>query len=332
MTSSTETRPNYSKRFFWFAVAIVVAIATYTAGWHYAANLLTDRVNTDIASLNGQGRRASCENAEARGYPFRIGIFCQSVMFEDARRGIGFRARHLRSAAQVYAPHRAIIELDGPATLQVPGLMALDLDWSSLRASARLATPLPDLLSLVSRDLVVSPDVLGDIAPALLLAESMELHMRPAGNDLDLASRFTRLVLDAELVGTDVLPAFNGLVDFQLTNGAIDIDLAGEGLRGRSGVLRTASISIDGGDAGATVQGPVAIDEAGLIDAELAVTLRDPRALADLLLAAMPEARREIELSLAGIIAMGDAPTLPVRIVKGDVSLGFFLLGSIPPL
>jgi len=29
---------------------------------------------------------------------------------------------------------------------------------------------------------------------------------------------------------------------------------------------------------------------------------------------------------------MGDAPTLPLRIVAGEASLGFLSLGSIPPL
>src|SRR5690606_36732484 len=70
MTSTHPPRPNYSRRFFWFALAILAGIALYTAGWYYAAGELTRQVNAGVAGLNGGGKRASCENAQARGYPF----------------------------------------------------------------------------------------------------------------------------------------------------------------------------------------------------------------------------------------------------------------------
>lgn len=332
MTSTHPPRPNYSRRFFWFALAILAGIALYTAGWYYAAGELTRQVNAGVAGLNGGGKRASCENAQARGYPFRIGIFCRSVMFEESRRGIGFRAREFRSAAQVYAPHRALAELEGPATLQVPGLMALELEWSSMRASSHLASPLPDLFSVEARDLVVGPDEPGALQTVLWRADGMQFHMRPAGEDLDLAVRFSGLRVEEAMEGVDALPAFDGLVDFQLTDGAASAELVPSNLRGRSGTVRNATLTIAGSDAGATIRGPISVDELGLVDANLEVTLRDPRSFAAILVALMPEARQEIGLSLSAIEAMGSAPTLPLRIAKGEVSVGFISLGSIPPL
>ena len=331
MTSSRQSRTNYGRRFFWFAVAIALACLAYTGGWFYAARFVEDEVKTTLAALNGNGRRANCEEAQARGYPFRIGVFCRSVMYEDAAGGVGLRARAFRSAAQVYAPHRALAELDGPGRLEVPGLTALDLHWASMRASTRLAMPLPDLFSLESRELEVRLDEPGDVSPLLWSAEVLEFHMRPAGDDLDLASRFTRLRLAPGFAPMEGFPAFNGLVDFQLAEGAL-LHGARADLRGRSGMLRTAALSIDGTDAGATIRGPVSIDTAGLIDADLELTLRDPAAIADLLVALFPEASREIALSAAGIAAMGNEPTLPLRIRRGEVSLGIFTLGVIPPI
>lgn len=313
----------------WLAVAVVAVIGLYSAGWHVAAKRLEQEVRTAIDALNRDGRRASCESAQARGYPFRIGIFCRSVLFEDAARGMGLKARAFRSAAQVYNPFHVIGELDGKATLQVPGLNALDLDWTSLRASARLAQPLPERVSLEATALDVRPDEPGDAAPRFASAQRLELHFRPAGADVDLAARFAGLRIAPEFFDDAVMPALQGLVDVQVVDGAARPDLSDP--RGRSATIRTASVSVDE-ETGVTVTGPVSVGDDGLVDAQLQVTLRNPARIGELLAALMPERRQEIELSVSGLSAMGETPTLPLRIVRGEVSLGFLSLGSIPPL
>ena len=330
MTSSSQSRTNYGRRFLWLAVAIVVAAGAYTAGWFYAARILVQEAQAAVASLNGQGRRASCEEPEARGYPFRIGLFCRSVMFENAREGIGFQARAFRTAAQVYQPWRVVGELDSPARLAAPGINALALDWRSLRASVRLAEPLPERLSVEGSGLSVRLDEPGAALPALLRADSAEAHLRPAGDDLDLAVRFAGLNLDEGVVGTVSLPPLSGLVDLSLADGALPGGLDGS-LRGRSGTLRNLTVSAPGG-AGVTLSGRVWVEGAGLGAAELRVTVREPLALAKILGDLAPHARREIELSASAIAAMDGNAGLPLRIVKGEASLGFMPLGTIPPL
>lgn len=330
MTSSGQSSPNYGRRFFWFALAILVAIGAYSAGWFYTARFLEDETRKAVSSLNGNGRRASCEEAEARGYPFRIGLFCRSVMYEDAREGIAFQARALRSAAQVYQPWRIVGELDGPARLAAPGLNALVLDWQSLRASARLASPLPERLSVEAQGLSVRLDEQSEAPPPLIHAGSVEAHMRPAGDDLDLAVRFAGVRPDADLTQGVEVPLLSGLADLSITDGALDGGLDGE-LRGRSATIRNLTVSAEGGG-GVTVSGPISVDADGLVDARLQVTLREPMALAALLGEAFPQSRREIEMSLSGLAAMGETPSLPLRIVRGEASLGFIRLGTIPPL
>lgn len=324
MASSGERAVNYGRRFFWFALAIVLAIALYTAGWFFVAGRLVDQVNSSVAHVNGNGRRATCENAHARGYPFRIGVFCDMVMYEDAAAGIRFRARELRSAAQVYQPTRIIVELDGAASLELPGIDALDLAWSSMRASVRLASPTPERISVEGRDVQIRRDEPGDVSPLLARAASLEGHMRTAEGGRDLAMRFSDLKLDAELTGTSAVPPLTGLAD-------VFVEGTGNSLRGQSGELRSVSVSI-GDDAGVSVSGPFSVDDDGLIDAQLRVTMRNPRALAALLVELMPDARRQIELSFSGLAALGEAPTLPLRIIGSEVRFGFLRLGAIPPL
>ena len=332
MASSKGKPANYGRRFFWLAFAMVLVTGLYSAGWYYAADYLTTEVNTRVANINRDGRRASCENAEARGYPFRIGVFCRSVMFEDARGGVGFRAREFRSAAQIYAPRHVIGELDGPATLQAPGLSALDLSWDSLRASVRLSMPLPERVSLEGTGLTVRLDEPGDISPLLGTAGRFELHMRPTGDDLDVAARFSDLRLDTELTGIDALAPLDGVVDATVEDGLSLLRDSRNGLRGRSGTIRSASISLNGQDAGVGISGPVSVDADGLVDATLQVTITNPRALGEVLVEIMPESRSEIDMAVSGLSALGNAPALPLRISKGEMRLGFFSLGSIPPL
>lgn len=331
MASSDGERPNYGKRIFWLAMGILIVIALYTAGWFYAASLLAQEVQAGVASMNGGGRRANCESVEVRGYPFRIGVFCRSVMFEDAHGGVGLRAGQFRSAAQIYAPRRVIAELDGPASLEAPGLSALDLNWSSLRSSVRLSMPLPELVSVEARDLVVTLDRTGGDQPVLAQTGVAELHLRPAGNDLDLAVRFSRLAITEALTGSDALPPLDGLVDISVADGALQSGLGEDWVRGKSGTIRTITLSAAGKTV-ATVSGPVSVDPFGLVNAELQVTLHDAPAMAQILGALLPDVRHEIELSLTSLAATAETPTLPLRIAGGDMRLGFLSLGSIPPL
>ena len=60
--------------------------------------------------------------------------------------------------------------------------------------------------------------------------------------------------------------------------------------------------------------------------------VREPMALAKILGDLAPHARREIELALSSIAAMDGNFGMPLRVVKGEASLGFITLGTIPPL
>ena len=87
-----------------------------------------------------------------------------------------------------------------------------------------------------------------------------------------------------------------------------------------------------GPETGLLVSGPFSITKDGLLDADLKMTVRDPKGLSLVLADAFPESRDRIVSSFSGLAALGGAPTLPLKVVKGKASLGFIPLGEIPPL
>ena len=60
--------------------------------------------------------------------------------------------------------------------------------------------------------------------------------------------------------------------------------------------------------------------------------MRDPNGLSAVLTEAFPEKRREIRNVSSALSFMGNDPTLPLVIERGEAKLAFFTLGDIPPL
>lgn len=327
MTAMEEKTPNYSRRITWLAAFIVILFAGYSAGWYYLADRLVTRARAEIANANRDGVTVECENPVARGYPFRLGIYCDRVAYANPAEELGLAAGNLRTAGQVYDPSHFIAELDGPATVDTPQSGPLKLDWEKLRASVRWAKPLPERISLESGNVAAST-VEGT---ALATVSAFETHMRPNGTDIDLASSFSGLLLDASLADDRALPSFSGNYDLTINDGVNLKGIQPEDLRGRSGVIRDASLNI-GPTSGLTVQGSFSVDEDGLIDADLKLTVRDPQGLSVVLAEMFPEKRRDIRNISSALSFMGSDPTLPLSIERGEARVAFFKIGRVPPL
>src|SRR5690606_10194524 len=128
-TLTEKNTPNYGRRIIWLAVFVAVLFGGYSAGWYYLADRVVTRTEATIAQANRDGVTVECENPVARGFPFRLGIYCDRVAYADADRAVGMTAGNLRTAGQIYDPTRFIAELDGPATLATPGAGPLRVDW-----------------------------------------------------------------------------------------------------------------------------------------------------------------------------------------------------------
>lgn len=325
MTETDERTPNYGRRILWLAVFVVVLIAGYSAGWYYLADGVVSRTKQTIAEMNRDGVTVECENPVARGFPFRLGIYCDRVAYASVPDAVGLTAGNLRTAGQIYDPRHFIAELDGPATIATPGNGELNLDWQKLRASVRWARPLPERISIEGGQLAAT----SASGSPLATINGFEAHMRPNGQDLDLASTFKGLTLDRTLADGRTLPTFSGASDLTINDGVTLRGLRSEDLRGRSGVIRDASVNI-GENGGFTVTGNFSVAEDGLLDADLRVTVRDPQNLSTVIAEAFPEKRREINNVASARTFMGNSPSLPLRIQRGEAKLAFFTLGRIP--
>lgn len=330
MPSSKPRKSRYSRRFALLVLLVAAAVAGYTVFWFQAARTLETEAVSLVKELNRNGVRANCEEAEARGYPFRIGLFCRSVFYEDVRDGISVNAGAFRSAAQFYQPRRVIGELDGPARITLPLIEPLQARWEILRASTHIATPLPERVSAEARRVVLAYD--DDEATPLAEIASAEFHARQNGANLDIAARFEALDMSTALAGGAELPLFDGEADATIDDGVASLADGRSDLRGTAGTIRLLRISADGSDAMIALSGPVSVRENGLIDAELKVTIRNVPAVSAILAEAFPEARHEIGTAAGALSSLGDTAELPVRITGGRVSLGFIPLGRIPPL
>jgi hypothetical protein len=309
---------------------MVLLFGGYTAGWFYLAGRLEAQANAAIADLNTDGVSAECANLTVHGFPFRLGIFCDSLGFADDARGIFAAAGSFRSAAQVYQPAKAIGEIDGPLRLAAPGLLPLWFDWDKLRASARIARPLPERISAEAEGLSGMTDPEDADPVSLFSAARAATHFRPNGGDLDWALSFEGLQVDPAAAGGRVLPVMNGSGDMSLKDG-VQVLLSGqETLRGRSVEIRNLDLS--SGEGGVVVSGPVSIGADGLVDAQLTIKLRNPPAVAAVLSGVFPEAKRQIDSSFAGLALLGSEPALPLVVTKGRAMLGFIPLGEIPPV
>ena len=111
MPSSAAPRGS-SRRFMWLAIAIVAAAAHYSGGWYRFAGQKDAPHARTVADLNAGGDRADCTNRSIRGYPFRVGLFCDEASFAAADGSASVTATGLRSAANVYQPFRIVGELD----------------------------------------------------------------------------------------------------------------------------------------------------------------------------------------------------------------------------
>jgi hypothetical protein len=325
--STTETSaPRYGRRIAWLGVAVVIALILYTVGWFYLADRLEKSARSAIADMNRDGASATCDNPTARGYPFRLGLFCDRIAFARPQDGISLTAGAFRSAGQIYDPSRFVAELDGPAVIGIPIVGDISVDWSVLRASVRVARPLPERLSIEGQAIeVATPD-----GRKLGTARAVEAHARPAEADLELAARFMELAVDAALASDRVIPTVSGEADIVVADGVALLQQDPPSLRGRSGTVRTLNLTLGGG--ALTLSGPYAIDAEGLMDAQLTVGITNPQSISTQLSAAFPEQERQIQQVFAGLALLGNAPQLPLNVTKGAARLAFVPLGTIPPV
>jgi hypothetical protein len=333
MPSSAVTPSRYSRRIKWLGISVLIFIALYTGAWFWGAAFLKVEIGNALAAEAASGQKTDCANLDIKGYPFRAGIFCDALTFEDPSQQIALKLGAVRSATQIYDPMRGIIELDGPLELSLPGGKAVKANWSILHASGRLSRPIPKRLSLEGKDLSVFT-----AEQTLFKATNIQAHFRTAEADIDLAASGAGIAIDPAAAQGRVIPEFSYGVDVQVKNG-VALALSGEKniallLRGQSGALRAVSLDFAEGG-GLKLSGPVSFDETGLLSGDLSITFSEAEKLGKKIEQIAPEIAAYVapSLSMAASTAKpGENPRITVTVRKGRASIGLIPLGDIPAL
>ena len=333
-----ENSPDYGRRIKWLGIFAALLMVVWTGGWFYLAKLGEEQVDITLAKTNGASQKIACDNRTINGYPFRFGLFCDSVLVEQPSKGLRVSAGALRTAAQVYNPWHLVAELDGPATIDVPGLQPLEIDWSLLHSSVRANRPLPDQVSVEAKDLVVSIRGQAEARSRAILADYAAGHMRREDKNAAFAGEVDGLLVDPAITPGRDIPMLSASYDAVLTDGVRILGARPKDIRaalhGASGQIRSALLIFkDGGTL--KLAGPLSVDASGVIDGDIVLTFSEGEKLGAALAKALPEAASVIQPSLsAAAMAAGKdkEASLTLTIRKGKVSAGFFPLGDIPPI
>ncbi|RRI04892.1 DUF2125 domain-containing protein [Mesorhizobium tamadayense] len=331
MTSSDERSRKPRRRLFWLAAFILVLFALYSGGWFYLAGRVKTEAERAVTELAGKGIKADCVNLAVSGYPLSFAVSCDSLAYQDDAKNVAASAGDFSAVAQITQPLSPVADLRGPLRTVAPGMPPLWLDWDKLHATVKLSWPRPRRISLQAEGLSGQTDPADDTDPVQLFSAGTAAgQLQPNGQDIVYTGSFVDLKIDADAIGGRVLPELGGAGEATLKNGVALLSAPPKSLRGQA--VDIAKLDLSSGTARVTVSGPISVDADGLVDANLKIKLKDPKAVAAILAGAIPEHKSEIEQGFAGIAMLGSEPSMPLKVVKGKASLGFIPLGKIKPV
>ncbi len=337
MAGSSAKRRSAAPRVFAGVVLVaLVLFAALTAGWFYLARELDTRVQDAIEAAAGEGVTIACAEQDVFGYPFRLGLACDSVAIEAPESGIRATGGQLRTAAQIYDPRRIVMELGAPVAVDAPDLPPLELGWDLAQGSARFSG---DGLEQMSIAIDAPWITLRDEGTQIAEANRFEVHSRRNGADLDLA--LTDRGLTVAPPGLGALPTFDVSADMSVAGAAgwLADGLPGgrieTALRGSQGTLRQLRLAPAQGGA-MEISGPFAFSPTGEVTGNFRIALEDPEAVASLVGQLVPGGGAIANTLVGGLGLVGrqeeGRTIVDVEVRDGRAQLGFIPLGRIPPI
>ncbi|OBZ95452.1 hypothetical protein ADU59_12905 [Pararhizobium polonicum] len=339
-------RSGGSRKIRWLAIGIVLFLIVYSGAWFLAASQIETRLSAFLDGKKATGSSAECADMDVRGFPFRIGLFCDKVRLDDTAKGASATFGALRSAAQVYRPGHAIIELDGPAEIRISPGLSVSADWELMHASMQATLSGLDRTSITYDQLAGTAVVpsMDDDAPdgathkLAFAAGHGELHLRQNGADLDAAVSIDKL--DTKLDGgPSLLPALNASADLTFVDRAALMEAGGlvpNALHNSKGEMRNLTLDFGGGMV-TTASGPFSVDDRGLISGEFHVTMKNIEGWRQNLVKAFPDKDDTVMINnIANMLtALADGKneaTVKLNVRDGIAFLAFFPIGELPQL
>ncbi|MBL4893082.1 MAG: DUF2125 domain-containing protein [Rhizobiaceae bacterium] len=324
---------------FWLMLTIICVLVFGGTGlWYYSAGKLEAEALEVQQILHANGQIIACDNLQVRGYPFRIGIFCDAIGIENKNTQQKLTSGALRTAAQIYDPGKFVVEFDGPAQFSDVMLGIFKINWQFLRASMRTKLGGIEHTSVAGHALTIGHE---KSTSPLLMAETLEFHVRKLGkNNLDVAIGSRNLSLTTNLISTDTLSKpFNLVVE--LTANDLFEEVHTNQIRtsyfqknGGSGSLNAFKLkTINGGIL--EIKGPLSVDTRGRLSGILDISVTKLGQLFEFFRVFFPNSNADLEqIELAvKLFSAGNATTkLQIQIEDGKVRVGLISLGRIPPL
>ena len=187
-----------------FLLLVLLAIG-WSVAWFVIRGRVLDGMDSWLAAEAAAGRRWTCPDRGAGGYPFRIELTCSSLSVERA--DLSGRLGRVLAVAQIYAPSHVIVEAQGPLRLEGRGA-ALDATWRLLQGSIVFGSGRFQRAALAADAIAVK----GDLPPldrVDVASRRLEVHLRPnpqSATTTDLAVESSGTVasgLDALLGGDE---------------------------------------------------------------------------------------------------------------------------------
>ena len=224
----------------WLAIAVVVVVGLWTAGWFWAAGEATRQVKL-LAEGDGEtAPKLTCGTFDVSGFPFRFDAECLDATLVDQDLTATFAG--LKASVLVYAPAHVIFSAKAPFALaDAFSGSQRRLDFGAMEGSLRLTST--DLIrglsgegwriarfSLVADDLTLTDTVASEVVEARSkhleahLIDVPELHDKTAGTSA-LRGYLTTTALD--LPGLQVAAADTSL-EAELTGLPDDFRAFGE--------------------------------------------------------------------------------------------------------
>ena len=321
------------KGIFLLSVLILLS-AAWSAGWVYVVGKVETVIADTKVKLADKGRDVNCANQQIDGYPFRISLNCDEVNYADGATGLVFEAGKLRSAAQVYQPNKAIVELSSPANLRLPNGEAFKTDWSSMRSSLKVGLSGAENLSVHGKEINLVPT---NRTEHTMQIKDLQVHGRQIGEDnINLAVNLIEAKSENQ-----IWPSFNLDSTFLLEGIYKDVMSRTSLLRvakskGLKGTIERFQYTPNEGGMLA-VKGPAEVSRDGLLTGKFDVTVRDLPQLLNALSKSFPEEEKKFTDASRAIALLSQKTgkeeiTIPITVRNGSMSIGIIPLGTLPPL
>ena len=321
---------------------LIAVLALWCGGWFAGSWWANGKIGELIEVQRQRGVEIDCADRAMRGFPFNMGVGCDSVtirQLDGSRIDLGA----VRTAASLTAPGEASVEIDGPLTVPA-GSNTLEANWKKMEAFADATFDGGFDLTSFAFDTLTARS--GEITAGVNTGTGF---LRPQkSNDAESSDNLEATVslgdVTADVPGTVTLPPFSIELDAMLEGGYRDLveqrlsaaEIINDGAQGE---IRRLKLDLpDGGKL--VLGGPLQLDENGILSGTVTIGLINPEAVMAWARSISPALDQPVSLLAQSVAGMG-APTvlgdekvraIELTIDRGEVRLGFIKLLDLPPL